>query len=155
MQKSNQVILPEHNPSPTTERAVFGFVLYLLSTAAFLFYLVRSSFKRIDTLSGKHLFVVGLVVGPRLLLGRILWHHISSSKVLGCGHSNLLKCGIFYFHIYYLPEPWITADPICQRREKYCWRKVCVFRFLELSDWSCERGGHNPSGVRHSSHSSS
>ena len=31
---------PDHSPSPTPERAVYGFVVYLLSTAAFLSYIL-------------------------------------------------------------------------------------------------------------------
>merc|ERR1712001_819082 len=31
---------PDHSPSPTPERAVYGFVVYLLTTAAFLCYIL-------------------------------------------------------------------------------------------------------------------
>ena len=31
---------PDHSPSPTPERAVYGFVVYLLATGSFLFYLL-------------------------------------------------------------------------------------------------------------------
>ena len=31
---------PDHSPSPTPERAVYGFVMYLLSTGAFLSYIL-------------------------------------------------------------------------------------------------------------------
>ena len=31
---------PDHSPSPTPERAVYGFVVYLLSTGAFLCYIL-------------------------------------------------------------------------------------------------------------------
>ena len=31
---------PDHSPSPTPERAVYGFVVYLLSTGSFLFYIL-------------------------------------------------------------------------------------------------------------------
>jgi len=36
-----QIPVPEqHNPSPTPERAVYGFILYCLATAAFGLYLI-------------------------------------------------------------------------------------------------------------------
>lgn len=36
MQKT---VLNQHNPSPTPERAVYGFILYILATAGFVLYL--------------------------------------------------------------------------------------------------------------------
>lgn len=36
-----QKIVPnQHNPSPTPERAVYGFILYILATAGFILYLM-------------------------------------------------------------------------------------------------------------------